>query len=221
MDTGRVAQHEVTDEAGAGTAPGERTAYQPEVAPDGSPATRWVSWTLLVSGVVGLVASGALMLDLLRVLENPDYIPSCSWNPVLSCGSVMTTWQASVFGLANPVLGIVGFAALTTVGVLLVAGTVLRDGLWWGMLAGTVGGMVFVHWLIWESLFTLGALCPYCMVVWVVTVAAFLAVLSHLSLRGRLPWWVREYAGLALPAWAIVLGIAILVRFWDYWSSVL
>lgn len=185
------------------------------------PASRTVSWSLLLSSAVGLAASVALLLDLLSLLADPDYVPSCDLNPLLSCGSVMGTWQASVLGFANPILGVVGFAALTAVSVCLLARAALPDWLWWGLLAGTAGGVAFAHWLMWQSLFDIGALCPYCMVVWVVTVGAFLAVASHLSRRGRLPWWVAEYAGLALAAWVIAVGIAILVTFWDFWSSLL
>ena len=30
---------------------------------------------------------------------------------------------------------------------------------------------MFVHWLIFQSLYRIGALCPYCMVVWAVTIS--------------------------------------------------
>lgn len=39
-------------------------------------------------------ASATLLIEKIEDLENPDYVPSCSINPVLSCGSIMRTSQA-------------------------------------------------------------------------------------------------------------------------------
>ena len=63
---------------------------------------------VLIAGVVGLAAAATLMVEKLRILENPDYVPTCSINPVLTCGSMMKTPQAEVFGFPNPLLGIAG-----------------------------------------------------------------------------------------------------------------
>jgi uncharacterized membrane protein len=55
-----------------------------------------------------------------RDAEEPGYVPTCSINPVLSCGSVMVTHQASIFGFPNPLMGIAGFAVVIVTGVLAV-----------------------------------------------------------------------------------------------------
>lgn len=55
-------------------------------------------------------------------LRDPTYVPNCSLNPVVSCGSVMDSVQAEVFGFPNPLLGIAGFAIVTTVGAGLLGG---------------------------------------------------------------------------------------------------
>jgi len=44
-----------------------------------------------------------------------------------------------------------------------------------------------VHWLIFQSLYRIGALCPYCMVVWVVTITVFWNVTLHNLTREHLP----------------------------------
>ena len=44
---------------------------------------------VLIAGVVGLAAALTLTIEKIEILINPDYVPSCSINPVLSCGSVM------------------------------------------------------------------------------------------------------------------------------------
>ena len=49
---------------------------------------------------------------------------------------------------------------------------------WIGLTIGTLIGAAFVHWLIFQSLYRIGALCPYCMVVWVVTISLLVVVAS-------------------------------------------
>ena len=49
---------------------------------------------------------------------------------------------------------------------------------WAGLATGTALGVVFIHWLIFQSLYRIGALCPYCMVVWAVTIPLLVVVAS-------------------------------------------
>ena len=76
---------------------------------------------VLIAGVVGLAAALTLTIEKIEILINPDYVPSCSINPVLSCGSVMITPQASAFGFPNPLIGIVSFTVVVVTGVLALA----------------------------------------------------------------------------------------------------
>lgn len=184
------------------------------------------AWWVLIAGAVGLLASAALMVEKVKSLANPSYVPSCNINPVLSCGSVMVTPQASALDFPNPLLGIVGFTIVLVAGVLAVAKVPLPQWFWVWLTAGTVVGAVFVHWLIFQSLYRIGALCPYCMVVWVV-IMALLVVVTSIALRPVLPnrgaavrtlfHWRWSIAAL----WFTVLFLLIMVRFWDYWSTLL
>ena len=125
---------------------------------------------VLIAGVLGLAAALTLTIEKIEILINPDYVPSCSINPVLSCGSVMITPQASVFGFPNPLIGIVAFTVVVVTGVLAIGKVRLPRWYWAGLATGTLLGVVFIHWLIFQSLYRIGALCPYCMVVWAVTI---------------------------------------------------
>ena len=143
------------------------TSQRPAGVAVSRPAAVWI----LLAGIIGEVAAFVLTVEKVRQLQNPSYVPSCSINPVLSCGSVMLTKQASLFGFPNPLLGIAAFSVVIVTGVLAVAGVRLPRWYWAGLAGGTVLGAVFVHWLIYQSLYEIGALCPYCMIVWVVTMA--------------------------------------------------
>jgi uncharacterized membrane protein len=188
-------------------------------------ARRGLAALLTAGGAVGFVASFVLTAELIRLLEDPSYVPSCSFNPVLSCGSVMQTWQAGVLGFANTLAGIAAFAVVTTIGVVLLSGAVLPRWFWLGLEAGTFAGAVFVHWLIYQSLYEIGALCPYCIVVWIVTVPIFWYVTGHVVQAGhirasaRVRGFLVRNGGLVLVLWFLTLTVLILVRFWDYWST--
>lgn len=177
---------------------------------------------VLIAGVLGLAAAATLTVEKIEILIDPSYIPSCSLNPVLSCGSVMTTPQASVFGFPNSLLGIIAFTVVLVTGVLAVARVNLPRWYWTGLTVGTALGAVFVHWLIFQSLYRIGALCPYCMVVWAVTIP-LLVIVASIALRadtgtgvaGALYQWRWSLVAL----WFTAVLLMILVRFWNYWST--
>lgn len=183
---------------------------------------------LAVCGGIGLLAAFTLAIERLRLAEDPDYIPSCSINPILSCGSVMVTGQAEAFGFPNPLLGIAGFAVVASLGVALVAGARLPRGIWLALQGGLTLAVLFVHWLFLQSLYEIGALCPYCMAVWVVTIVAFLYCTLANVVRGnlRVPAAARggvdlavRYHGVILAAWLGLLAALIGEAFWGYWRT--
>ncbi|CRK55334.1 Vitamin K epoxide reductase [Alloactinosynnema sp. L-07] len=189
--------------------------------------TRLLPWILTIGGAVGLAAALVLTVEKIALLTTPDYVPSCSIDPILSCGSIMRTGQAEVFGFPNPLLGIAGFAVVVTVGVVLFAGARLPGWFWLGLQAGTLFGVVFVHWLVYQSLYVIGALCPYCMAVWAVVIPIFWYTTVHNLRDGHLPAPRRVVAVLAgyhtvvLILWYLLIGLAVLQAFWDYWLTVI
>ena len=179
---------------------------------------------ILLGGIIGEIASFVLSVEKIRQLASPGYVPSCSINPVLSCGSVMLTPQASVLGFPNPLIGIGAFAVVIVTGVLTVGGVRLPSWYWTGLAAGTLMGVAFIHWLIFQSLYRIGALCPYCMVVWVVT-TALLVVIASIALR---PWGDNAILSLLYQwrwplyaLWITAIALLILERFWTYWSTLI
>lgn len=168
--------------------------------------------TALLASVIGVVASVILLMEKIELWKNPDYVPSCSWNPLFSCQGPMMSWQSSaLFGLPNPLIGAVGFAIAGAVALFLATGLApswLRKA-WW---VGLTGALIYVGWLISQSLWVIEALCIYCMVVWVATVILFW-VSTAVVTDGDLPagssnrWWV-SWVPLAV---ATVVGVATVV----------
>ncbi len=201
-----------------------------DLTPDSGSLTRVPAasaWFVLIAGVVGLVASITLTVEKIKILLNPSYVPSCNINPIVSCGSVMVTPQASVLGFPNPLLGLVGFTVVIVTGVLAVGKVPLPQWYWVGLTVGVLIGCVLVHWLIFQSLYRIGALCPYCMVVWVVTVS-LLVVVASITFRPALQrsdsgiaWAVYRWRWSIAALWFTAVFLMIMVRFWDYWSTLL
>lgn len=205
-------------------APSPTGAVEAAAAPSGVAVRTASAVWVLIAGLVGLAASLTLTVERVRLLENPDYVPSCSINPVLSCGSVMMTPQAEAFGFPNPLIGIVSFTLVAVTGVLAVAKVRLPRWYWGGLAAGTLLGTAFVHWLIFQSLYRIGALCPYCMVVWAVTIP-LLVVVSSIALQplagNAVARFAYQWRWSLTALWFTAVVLMILVRFWDYWSTLI
>ncbi|MFJ9692096.1 vitamin K epoxide reductase family protein [Kitasatospora sp. NPDC101183] len=193
-------------------------------------ASRPYAWLLLIGGAVGLFASAVLTLDKLRLLKDPSYVPSCNINPIISCGSIMRSAQAEAFGFPNSLLGLVGFAVVIAIGAGLLSGATYRRWFWLGLQAGTVFGIGFVTWLMYQALYRINALCPYCMVVWTAMIPLFWYTTLHNLRSGVIPVGrrlrpvVRELARYhwTVPAlWYAVVALLVLNRFWYYWSTLL
>ncbi|BDH59737.1 vitamin K epoxide reductase family protein [Tsukamurella sp. PLM1] len=197
-------------------------------APPEGPGTfpRLLPWLLLLGGIAGALASLVLTIEKLQLAADTTYVPSCSLNPVLNCGSVMTTPQAAVLGFPNSLIGIAGFTAISTIGAALLAGARFRRWFWLCLQIGLTAALGFVHWLITQSLYTINALCPYCMIVWAATGPIFwyvtLANLTRFApVRSPAVNTLLKYHSVPPTIWFLTIITLIVERFWWYWSSLL
>lgn len=184
------------------------------------PAQRVSAWLLLIGGLVGWLASVTLTIERFKLFAEPGYRPSCSINPILSCGSVMVTDQAAVFGFPNPILGVVGFSVVVTVGVSAVARVGFPRWIWGGLWLGTAVGLGFVCWFIFQTLYRINALCPYCMLVWVATPLILIVVSDRLwgEAGGPLGMLV-QWRWTVLALFCTLVLLLVFLRFQDYWLS--
>ena len=189
---------------------------------------RAVGVVVLLAGLVGMGAALALAIDKFRLLENPLYVPACSLGEVVDCVSVMRSSQSEVFGFPNPFIGLAGFGGLTATGLLLVSGGRLARPFWLVLQAGLLFAVVFVHWLILQTLYRIGALCPFCMAVWAATIPAFWYVTLEnarpLAARpdrlGRIAAGAIRNHGIILTVWLLLVAALVAERFWAPWDSV-
>lgn len=83
-------------------------------------------YILIVAGLIGTYCAFVLSQDKVRLLEHPNTHLNCSLDPILACGSVITSAQGHAFGFPNPFLGLAGFAAVATIGVTMTAGATFK-----------------------------------------------------------------------------------------------
>jgi len=188
-------------------------------------------YLLATGGVLGLYSAVILTLDKIQLLKEPASLFICDLNPIFSCGSVMNSPQAEAFGFANSIIGVFGFTIVLTIGMAVLAGASFKRWFWLGLQLGTVFGIGFVHWLMYQSLYRIGALCLYCMLVWSVMITIFLYTTmynlknDHIKLdkkyHGKVVKFFDAHHAKVLVLWYLTIITAILVQFWEFWSSLI
>lgn len=178
--------------------------------PRSSRPTAFALW-LIFAGVVGWFAAFELTVERLRLLADPNATAACDISLLVQCGANLTSPQGAVFGFPNPILGLTGWMAPIVVGAALLAGARFARWFWLLFGLGVTGAFAFVLWLIAQSIYSLGTLCPWCMVTWSVTIPTFYAVVVHLVRVGAIPASAsaRRRAD-ALMAWTPLMAIVTL-----------
>ena len=140
---------------------------------------------LIVTGAVGWYAALALTLDKLAVLANPEADLDCNFSVIVQCGKNLGSWQGAILGFPNPIIGLGGFVAPIAVGVALLAGAAFARWFWIAFNIGVAGAFAFCLWLAYQSIFNLGTLCPWCMLVWSMVIPMFWALTLFNAREGR------------------------------------
>lgn len=182
---------------------------------------------LILSGIVGAISSFILIMEKLAILKDPGHKTSCDLSPFISCGSVMASWQSSLLGFPNPFLGVVAFTVVLLTAFLLSLKVTLPKTYWVSLYAGTTVGFAFIVWLWSQSLYSIGALCLYCIAVWSVMIPLWLLMTRHVSNLGYLGSFAKTKLGPFLNEWwwvlliALYLGVivSIFFRFQFYWLT--
>lgn len=171
---------------------------------------------LILAGIIGWYAAFALTMEKFEKAVDPGMAAGCDFSVLVQCSENLESWQGSVFGFPNPILGLAAWVAPIVVAVALFAGA--RFSLWFWRLfwLGFAGALTFVIWLIAQSIFALGTLCPWCMVTWAVTIPSFFVVTFHVmriggfgtglqNIGSKLMGWVPLFT---VVAYAIIAVIA-------------
>ncbi|UOQ61046.1 vitamin K epoxide reductase family protein [Leucobacter rhizosphaerae] len=170
----------------------------------------------IIAGAIGWFASFELITEYIKTLNNPDYIPNCAVSVLVTCGPNMGSWQGSLFGFSNTIIGVAAFMAPILVGVALLAGATFAPWFWRVYQLGMLGGFALICWLAYQSIFSLGTLCPWCMVVWLVMIPLWWGTLFRPYASGDIPVSAstqRLFQRLLSWAWVIVLVCYVIIAF--------
>jgi uncharacterized membrane protein len=191
---------------------------------------KYLPWLLLIGGVIGVIAAGFLSVDYVTYLKNPSYQPVCNLNPIFSCSNVMTSDQAHAFGLPNEFIGMAGYAAVATTGLVLLAGAAMKKWYWQLFNFGLLLAVAFLTWLQFQTLYRIGALCIFCMIVWIVSIPMFWYTTLYNLREGNIPTparlkgtvnFIQRHHFDILIVWFLIIILLILKRFWYYWSTLI
>ena len=178
-------------------------------------------------GAVGLGASYSLHHEEQALLNDPNHVASCSFNPVIACGSVITSEQGKTFGISNPILGMLGYGALMLLGIGLASGLKLDRRAWLIVWFGTLFGFLYCLWLITQSLYVIGSLCLYCATIWSVTIPLFYYVTEYAMFNGyiktnkKITDWLEKNHMLPMLITFVVIILMIYFNWSYYWNSLL
>jgi len=180
--------------------------------------------TMLLAGVAGLLSAFVLTVEKFHLLQDPSAKLSCSVNIILNCASVMQTWQASVFGFPNSLLGLMGFSVVITVAIAGLSGVKFPKPF---MVAAQIGfglGLIFAYWLFFQSVFVIQVLCPWCLLVTTATTILFDTLLRY-NLRensfslspnshaGVLRFLEKDYDKFIVAAWLVLMAVVVFLKF--------
>lgn len=158
-------------------------------APDESVGTirrhtgAWVE--MLISAILGLTAALVLSIDAIKLAENPNADLSCNVSATISCGTVGTSWQASLLGFPNSFLGLM-FESVVIAFAIAGLGRV-RFPRWYmlGVQGLYVIAIAFAYWLFLQAYFVIGAMCPWCLLVTITTLLVFTSMTRINILEGN------------------------------------
>lgn len=166
---------------------------------------------MLVSSLLGLVASLVLSIDAVALAEDPLADLSCNISETISCATVGLTWQANLLGFPNAFLGLIAEPVVITVAVAALGG--VRFPRWFMLSAQVVYsiGLVFAYWLFYQAYFVIGAMCPWCLLITVTTTLVFASMTRVNILEGHLGAGTKRLLERPLRYGADAAGVIVFV----------
>ncbi|MDY5588682.1 MAG: vitamin K epoxide reductase family protein [Arcanobacterium sp.] len=180
---------------------------------------------MLVCAAVAMLASLGLVVSEKNRLEDPTVQLSCDINSLVSCGQWIGSWQNELlFGISNSVVGLAFFAGVVALALVVLSGGRIGRRLWQALAVAFLLGAIWVVWFQYESFVVKRALCPYCYVVWLATIALCVLVWGRSLQAGH--WGERAVACgnavvrnrfLIVGGCYVALVVFTLIWFWDTW----
>ena len=132
---------------------------------------RWAVWTSWALSLIGLGLATYLTIG---HFESKTFL-ACPDTGLINCAKVTTSAQSYFLGVPVAVLGLVNFVIFAVIN----SPWVWRVKNYWVHVARfvlSIGGMIFVLWLLYAELLIINNICLYCTGVHIVTFALFVVL---------------------------------------------
>ena len=162
----------------------------------------------IVAATLAWVVSFLLYLEYVGQLTDAEPLISCELSVLVTCGPNLLSPGGNLLGFSNSIIGIVLFLGPIYAGVSALASPAGMRAWYWRVFSVFVlGGFLLVHLFAYRSVFEYGSLCPWCMVVWLMTIPLFWSTLGWTLREGI---WGRNgrSLGRVILSWAPLIIVA-------------
>lgn len=125
----------------------------------------WIFLSMLIGALFSLLAAFVLSIEAFELAKNPNANLACNLNIVLNCATVASHPTSSLFGFPNPLIGLMTEPVIITVAIAGLIGIVFPRRFMFVAQIGYTLGFIFAIILFCISMFVIGALCPWCLLV--------------------------------------------------------
>jgi uncharacterized membrane protein len=141
--------------------------------------TRWIFASMLVGASLSLLAAFVLSAEAVQLAKDPNATLSCSINVVLNCATIALHPTSELFGFPNSFLGMVAEPVVITVAIAGLAGIRFPRRFMFAAQIGYTLGLIFALYLFYLSMFVIGALCPWCLLVTASTIFVWFSITRY------------------------------------------
>lgn len=187
---------------------------------------RWIFMSMLVGAMLSLLASFVLSVEAIELAKNPDAALSCSVNLVLNCATVASHPTAAFLGFPNSFIGMMAEPVVIAVAIAGLAGVRFPRLFMATAQVFYTLGLLFALGLLYVSMFVIGALCPWCLLVTLTTILVWFAITrynirednlylpKHIQKKAH-AWLDKDYDKLAMVSVIFLIIAAIFIKYGD------
>lgn len=161
----------------------------------------------IVTAAVSWTVSFLLYREYVGQLSDAPPMLSCNISPFITCGPNLLAPAGNLLGFTNAILGMTLFLGpiFASVGALASPGG-MRAWYWRLFAVFVLGGYVLVHVFAYRSIFEFGSLCPWCLIVWLMTIPLFWSVAGWTLQAGV--WGVgARRIGALIVSWLVLIVV--------------
>lgn len=140
---------------------------------------RWIFTSMLIGALLSLLAAFVLSVESFHLAKNPDAELSCSVNVIINCATVAKHPSAEMLGFPNSFFGLMAEPVVITVAIAGLMGIAFGRRFMFAAQIGYTLGLLFALYLFYLSMFVIGALCPWCLLVTASTIFVWFSITRY------------------------------------------